>query len=84
MSLKAMCRPWARRPRHGSRRAQRAGEDHRLLLLARAGIPGGEQLPGYLSRQVLGDPPHPRSSEDPAGAANPNRAFVWKTNPLAS
>jgi hypothetical protein len=40
---------------------QRAGEDHHLLLLlARAGVPGGERLPGYLSRQVLGDPPHPR------------------------
>ncbi|MEV5343810.1 hypothetical protein AB0K93_35915, partial [Streptomyces sp. NPDC052676] len=39
---------------------QRAGQDHHLLLLARAGVPGGEQLPGYLSRQVLGDPPHPR------------------------
>ncbi|MFE1837372.1 hypothetical protein [Streptomyces sviceus] len=25
-----------------------AGEGHRLLLLARAGLSGGEQLPGYL------------------------------------
>lgn len=52
---------------------QRTGEDHRLLLLARAGIPGGEQLSGYLSwviHRTRG------SSEDPAGAANPNRALV--------
>lgn len=28
---------------------QRAGEDHHLLLLARAGVPSGEQLTGRLS-----------------------------------
>ncbi|MEV3993798.1 hypothetical protein AB0J57_33445 [Streptomyces sp. NPDC049837] len=32
---------------------QRVGEDHHLLLFARAAIPGGEQLPGNLSRQPL-------------------------------
>ncbi|WP_180989613.1 IS3 family transposase [Streptomyces cahuitamycinicus] len=64
---------------------QRAGEDHQLLLLlARTGVPGGEQLPGYLSRQVLGDPTHPRIVQGPAAAANPNRALVRKAKPSAS
>ncbi|CAM5654958.1 hypothetical protein SHIRM173S_10122 [Streptomyces hirsutus] len=40
--------------------SQRAGEDYHLLLLPRAGVPGGEEFPGNLSGQVLGDPPHPR------------------------
>ena len=39
---------------------QSTGEDHQLLLLTPAGIPGGEQLAGHFSRQVLGDQPAPR------------------------
>lgn len=70
-SLKATCRPWARRPHAKVGVSQRTGEYHRLLLLACAGIPGGEQLPGYLSRQVLSDPPHPRIVRGPRRSREP-------------
>ncbi|BCL25146.1 hypothetical protein GCM10017557_00050 [Streptomyces aurantiacus] len=64
--------------------AQGTGEDHHLLLLAPAGIPGGEQLAGHFSDRYWVISRTRGSSDEPAGAANPNRALVWKTNPSDS
>ncbi len=50
---------------------QRAGEDHQQLLLTRAGVPGGGQFTGHLSRQGLGDPPHPRIVRGPRRSREP-------------
>lgn len=54
---------------------QRAGQDHQLLGLARARVSGGEQV--LVMHRTRG------ASEDAAGAANPNRARLWKTKPSA-
>lgn len=70
--------------------SQRADEDHHLLLLTRAGVSRGEQLPGDLPRQALGDAPHPRVVRGPGrgGESEPclgvqDEAFRFGPGPSA-